>query len=56
MVTTTSAARTVSSVQGLGNSPEMSMPRSRIAAMAAGLTEVPGSLPPDQATAASPAR
>jgi len=36
MVTTTSAARTTSSVQGLGYSVEMSMPRSFIAAIAAG--------------------
>jgi pyridine nucleotide-disulfide oxidoreductase len=51
MVITTSAARTTSSVQGLGYSAEMSMPRSFIAAMAAGLTCSPGSDPPDQATA-----
>ena len=55
MVITTSAARTVSSVHGLGNSLEMSMPRSANAATAAGLTSYPGSDPPDQATASSPA-
>ena len=55
METTTSAARTISSVQGLGYSLEMSMPRSAIAAIAAGLTWTPGSVPPDQAMAASPA-
>jgi hypothetical protein len=48
---TTSAARTISSVQGLANSRVMSMPRSLIAATAAGLTSYPGSEPPDQATA-----
>ena len=56
MVITTSPARTVSSVQGLGNSLEMSMPRSAMAAMAAGLISCPGSDPPDQATAWSPVR
>ncbi len=55
MVMTTSAARTVSSVHGLGNSPEMSIPRSRMASTAAGLTAWPGSEPPDQATARRPA-
>ena len=55
MVTTTSAARTTSPVQGFGYSVEMSMPRSAIAAMAAGLMVVAGSDPPDQAVAASPA-
>jgi hypothetical protein len=53
---TTSAAFTISSVQGLGNSREMSMPRSRMASIATGLTASAGSEPPDQATAASPAR
>ena len=38
-------------VQGLGYAPEMSMPRSAIAATAAGLTLFPGSEPPDHATA-----
>jgi hypothetical protein len=56
MVMTTSAARTVSSVHGLGNSLEMSMPRSAMAAIAAGLTSCPGSDPPDQATARSRVR
>jgi len=56
MVTTTSAARTISSVQGLVNSREMSMPRSLIAVMADGLISLPGSEPPDQAVAPSPAR
>jgi hypothetical protein len=52
MVMTTPAARTVSSVQGLGNSLEMSMPRSAIAMMAVGLTSRAGSLPPDHVVAA----
>jgi hypothetical protein len=39
---TTSAARTVSSVKGLGNSLEMSMPRSAMAAIAAALISCPG--------------
>ena len=56
MVITTSAARTTSSVHGLGYSLEMSMPRSAMAATAAGLISMPGSDPPDHATAASPAR
>ena len=56
MVTTTSAACTISSVQGLGNSAVMSMPTSAIACTAAGLISSPGSDPPDQATACSPAR
>src|SRR5437763_1065628 len=56
MVTTTSAARTTSSFQGLGYSPEISMPRSAIAAMAAGLIWSAGSEPPDQAIAWSLAR
>ena len=56
MVTTTSAARTISSVHGLGNSCEMSMPISAMAATADGFTSMPGSDPPDQATARSPAR
>src|SRR6476659_1604695 len=54
MVMTTSAARTISSVHGLGYSVEMSMPRSFIAAMAEGLTWSPGSEPPDKATEALP--
>ena len=37
MVITTSAARTISSVHGFGYSPEMSIPRSAIASIAAGL-------------------
>ena len=58
IVTTTSAARTNSSVQGLGNSWEMSMPISAMAATASGLTEhaVTGSAPPDHAIARSLAR
>jgi hypothetical protein len=56
MVTTTSAARTTSSVHGLGYSAEMSMPGYRIAAMAEGLIVVAGSEPPDQARARSSAR
>ena len=56
IVTTTSAARTTSSVHGFGYSVEMSIPRSAIAATAEGLTSMPGSEPPDQATAASPAK
>jgi hypothetical protein len=56
MVTTTSAACTISSVQGLGNSCEISIPRSRMASTAAGLMLLAGSEPPDHATAWSPAR
>jgi len=56
MVITTSAARTISSVHGLGNSSVMSMPTSAIAATAAVLISVPGSDPPDHTTAWSPAR
>ena len=56
MVTTTSAAWTISSVHGLGNSRVMSMPTSAIAAAADGLISLPGSDPPDQATPWSPAR
>ena len=56
MVMMTSAAWTISSVQGLGNSVEMSIPRSRMASTAAGLIVLAGSEPPDQATAWSPAR
>src|SRR5262245_7176444 len=56
MVTTTSAARTISSVHGLGNSWVMSMPTSAMARTADGLTSLPGSDPPDHATARSPAR
>jgi hypothetical protein len=55
MVITTSVARTISSVHGLGYSPAMSMPRSVIASIAAGLSWSPGSEPPDHATAAAPA-
>jgi hypothetical protein len=55
IVITASAARTISSVHGFGNSPEMSMPTSAIAWTAAGLISVPGSDPPDQATASWPA-
>jgi hypothetical protein len=56
MLTTTSAARTVSSVHSLGNSAEMSMPRSAMAAIADGLTSRPGSEPPDQPIARSVVR
>src|SRR5258705_7769603 len=56
MVTTTSAACTISSVQGLGYSPVMSMPTSAMASMAEGLISFPGSEPPDHATPLSPAR
>jgi hypothetical protein len=56
MVTTTSAACTISFVHGFGNSRLMSMPTSAIAAIAAGLTWSAGSDPPDHATARSPAR
>src|ERR1700730_7317217 len=56
MVTTTSAARRISSVHGLGDSVEMSIPTSAITATAAGLTSDPGSDPPDHAIARSPAR
>ena len=44
-------SRTISSVQGLGYSPEISIPRSAIASIAAGLMLAPGSDPPDHATA-----
>ena len=40
----------------LGDSPAMSMPTSAMASTAAGLISGPGSEPPDQATARSPAR
>jgi len=50
IVTTTSAAWTISSVQGLGNSRVMSMPISAIACTADGLISSPGSDPPDHAT------
>src|SRR5450759_3298337 len=56
MVMTASAARTISSVHGLRYSPEMSMPISAIAAIAAGFTALVGSEPPDQASARPPAR
>src|SRR4051794_22880902 len=56
MVTTTSAARTVSSVQGLGNSRAMSIPTSAIACTADELISPAGCEPPDRATAWSPAR
>jgi hypothetical protein len=51
-----SAAWTISSVQRLGNSLVMSMPTSAMAWTAAGLISLPGSDPPDQAIAWSPAR
>ena len=47
MVITRSAARTISSVHGFGYSPVMSIPRSAMAAIAAGLISWPGSEPPD---------
>ena len=56
MVMTTSAARTTSSVHGLGNSAVMSMPTSAITAIAAGLICDAGSDPPDQTVTLSPAR
>ncbi len=56
MVTITSAACTISPVQGLGNLPEMSMPRSAMTAMAAGLISPCGSDPPDHATVPPPAK
>ncbi|CAM4490895.1 hypothetical protein NONI108955_34980 [Nocardia ninae] len=56
MVTMTSAARMISSVQGLGYSLAMSTPISAMAATAAGLRAWPGSEPPDQATARPLAR
>src|SRR5687767_8049628 len=55
MVTTTSAARTFSSVHRFGCAPEMSMPTSAIASTAAGFTCSAGSEPPEYATARSPA-
>src|SRR5438128_1341841 len=56
MVTTTSAARMISSVQGLGNSVRMSIPTSAIASMAAGLTVLAGSDPPEKTSTRSPTR
>src|SRR5215217_6164572 len=56
MVTTTSAARTISSVQGFGNSARMSMPTSAITSIAAGLTVLAGSEPPEKTSTRSPAR
>src|SRR4051812_31271974 len=56
MVMTTSAARTISSVQGLGTSAPMSMPTSAIASIAAGLTVLAGSEPPEKTSTRSPDR
>jgi hypothetical protein len=42
MVMTTSAAWTISSVHGFGNWWEVSIPRSAMAAIAAGFTSMPG--------------
>src|SRR3954454_15656083 len=53
---TTSAARTISSVHGFGCSPVMSMSTSCIARTAEGLISLPGSEPPDHATARPAAR
>jgi hypothetical protein len=55
MVTTTSAALTISSVHSFGDSLEISIPTSVIACTATGFNSVAGSDPPDQATARSPA-
>src|SRR5919197_2120860 len=48
MVTTASAARTTSSVKGLGNSLDRSMPHSSIAATTAGLIRSAGSEPAER--------
>src|SRR6266480_2044518 len=56
MVTTTSAARMISSVQGLGNSVPMSIPTSAIASTATGLTVLAGSEPPEKTSTRSPTR
>src|SRR5256886_11313618 len=56
MVTTTSAARVISSVQGLGNSVPMSIPTSAIASTATGLTVLAGSEPPEKTSTRSPTR
>src|SRR5262249_44930351 len=56
MVTTTSGARTISSVHGLGNSVRMSMPTSAIASTAAGLTVSAGSDPPENTSTRFAAR
>src|SRR5437763_5927223 len=53
---TTSAARTISSVQGLGTSVPMSIPASAIASTATGLTVLAGSEPPEKTSTWSPAR
>src|SRR5260370_11681221 len=53
---TTSAARMISSVQGLGSSVRMWIPISAIASMAAGLTVLAGSEPPEKTSTRSPAR
>src|SRR5260370_13985570 len=54
MVTTTSAARMISSVQGLGNSVRMSIPTSAIAPTATGLIVLAGSEPPENTSTRSP--
>ena len=56
IVTTTSAAPRNSSVQGLGNSWEMSIPTSAIAFTTSWLSSDPGSEPPDHAMARPAAR
>jgi hypothetical protein len=47
MVITTSAACTISTAKGLGNSEEMSIPTSRIASTAAAFRSAPGIEPPE---------
>jgi hypothetical protein len=56
IVTITSAARAISSVQGFGYSAEMSMPTSAIAAIAVAFVASPGSDPPENTSTVSPAR
>src|SRR5689334_19343742 len=56
MVMTTSAARMISSVHGFGNSVRISIPTSAIASIAAGLTVLAGSEPPEKTSTRSPAR
>src|SRR5438067_1755073 len=53
---TTSAARMISSVHGLGNSVQMSIPTSAIASTAAGFTVLAGSEPPEKTSTPSPDR
>ena len=54
IVTTASAARTTSSVQGFGNWALISIPISAIASIAAGFTSLAGFEPPEKTSAPSP--